>query len=106
MGKHTYFVDEIIDVRGQRRGGERNGKLFCVLWAGGDTTWESIESFIDDNMVNELLKPHIAYYKTVAQRSPGARRHCLTCDNRVKLGNVFCNSTHCKEVSSYFDKVL
>ena len=102
MGKHVYFVDAVIDSRGQRRGGERNGKLFCIKWACGTTTWEPLESLVDDNMVLEHIKPNVAHYKEVALSSPWARRLCLTCDKRVREGNIFCNSSYCQNYDYYF----
>ena len=82
------------------------GKLFCIKWACGTITWEPLESLVDDSMVLEHIKPNVAHYKDVALSYPSARRLCLTCDTRVREGNVFCNSAYCQKYDYYFGDAM
>ncbi len=106
MASHTYFVDDIVSKRVLRRGGNRNGLLFCIRWSNGQTTHEPLECLIDSRTHLEDIFPVLQELRSTAQKYPNARRKCVTCSSAVKHGNLFCESKYCKELCSFVNRVL
>jgi len=95
-------VNYICPTRGTIRGRD-GGMLFKTFWdACHEPTCEPIDSFVSIRYTNVHIMDVMKEFYRVAKKHPHSKRTCVTCDTRVKNGDIFCNHKRCKWFDTRF----
>ena len=85
---HT--VKEIIPMRSTKRDKDTNEMIVHTLWNDGSISFEPLSNFYNGVYYNLEMDEIITRYKKTAMDYPKHKRKCLSCNNKVSGGMIFC----------------
>ena len=93
MDHNGHFVKRIRKWRSTKRDRMTGECLYNVEWSDGTTEYDKpMSEFFDEKWYNSYMYENICDFLRTAAKYPKKNRQCLTCDRKVKNGNIFCKS--------------